>query len=363
MLDNPVLASQLHRVLVTKLRHHGDVLLTAPVLSAVRHAAPHSEIDALVYADTAPMLAGHPAIAQLHTIDRNWKRQGMRAQAAGEWSLLGDLRARRYDLIIHLTTHPRGAWLSRLLKPRWSVAPQRSGKFWAGSFSHQVPVSPAKRHTVEANLDALRRVGLLPDEADKRLVMIPGADAQARIDSLLDAHRIKPGNFIHLHPASRWLFKCLPTGAVATLCGLLAERHWPIVITAAPDPREMAMVAAIADRPEAKPARIIDLSGQLSLKELAALTAQARLFIGVDSAPMHIAAAMGTPTVALFGPSDEHLWGPWQVAHRLVSSARHPCRPCGLDGCGSSKVSECLTTLTVEQVLAACNELLAESSA
>ena len=93
----------------------------------------------------------------------------------------------------------------------------------------------------------------------------------------------------------------------------------------------------------------MNLAGKLSLKELGALTARARLFIGVDSMPMHLAAAMGTPTVALFGPSSENIWGPWNVEQRIVTST-HSCRPCGVDGCGGSKVSECLTLLPVDAV-------------
>ena len=96
----------------------------------------------------------------------------------------------------------------------------------------------------------------------------------------------------------------------------------------------------------------------MSLKELAALTQTAKLFIGVDSAPMHIAAAVGTPTVALFGPSGDKQWGPWGVPFRVVSSQQHPCRPCGIDGCGGGKVSDCLTSLTVDEVLGAAHELL-----
>ena len=94
------------------------------------------------------------------------------------------------------------------------------------------------------------------------------------------------------------------------------------------------------------------------MSELAALTREARLFVGVDSAPMHIAAAVGTPVVALFGPSGEIEWGPWQIPHRVVTSNQHPCRPCGIDGCGGGKVSECLTTLSVEPVHAAVRALL-----
>ena len=104
----------------------------------------------------------------------------------------------------------------------------------------------------------------------------------------------------------------------------------------------------------------MNLAGQLSLKELGALTARARLFIGVDSMPMHLAAAMGTPTLALFGPSSEDQWGPWNVEQRVVTST-HSCRPCGVDGCGGSKLSECLTFLPVDAVHAAARELLAQA--
>src|ERR1700675_1051196 len=116
VLPDPIDAGLVRRALVTKLRHHGDVLLASPVFTVLKRAAPSAEIDALVYAETAAMLAGHPAIAQTHVIDRDWKRQGLIRQARAERALLSALRKRRYDLIVHLTEHPRGAWLSRLLR-------------------------------------------------------------------------------------------------------------------------------------------------------------------------------------------------------------------------------------------------------
>ena len=125
MLADAIPFHQLTRVLVIKLRHHGDVLLTSPVFSALKQAAPACEIDALVYADTAPMLEGHPDIARIHQIDRGWKRLGPLAQLRAEAGLLSALRSRRYDLVVHLTGHPRGAWLARLTGARWAVAPRR----------------------------------------------------------------------------------------------------------------------------------------------------------------------------------------------------------------------------------------------
>jgi heptosyltransferase-3 len=122
---------------------------------------------------------------------------------------------------------------------------------------------------------------------------------------------------------------------------------------------ERAYVADIFERTRSRP---LDLSGALTLKQLAALTVQARLFVGVDSAPMHIAAAMGTPVVALFGPSGDIEWAPWKVPHRIVASDAFACRPCGYDGCGGGKVSECLTSISCAQVLSAIDDLMLADS-
>ena len=350
----------LRRALVIKLRHHGDVLLAAPVISTLKRIAPHCEVDALVYGDTAPMLEGHPALAQLHRIDRNWKRLGLRRQGAAEWRLIRDLRSRHYDLVVHLSVHTRGAWLVRLLRPRRSVAPRFRAGFWARSFTDFYPAqSDPLRHTVETNLDSLRALGIEPDDSDRRVVLVPGARAEVRVGELLASRSLGAGGFIHVHPASRWAFKCWPAERVAALCDALAARGWPLVLTSAPDAGEKALIAAVNRARSGDTAGTLDLAGQLSLKELAALTARARLFVGVDSAPMHIAAAMGTPVVAIFGPSGDREWGPWGAGHRVVASRIHPCRPCGLAGCNDSKVSDCLTTLPVAQVLAACEDVLA----
>ena len=358
----------IRHVLVTKLRHHGDVLLASPVLTALKAAVPHAEIDGLVYADTADMLSGHPDLSQLHVIDRAWKRMGLVGQVGAEWGLLKTLQSRQYDLIVHLTEHPRGAWLSRLLKPAYAVAPrvQGRGRFWKGSFTHFVPsiMGSGRRHVVEQNLDALRRLGIQPGEDQRALSFVPGRDAEAHVAVRLQSLGLEPGKFVHLHPPSRWHFKCWTAEGWAEIIVRIRAAGWPVLMTAAPGEKEGHLIAriqaALAARNEV-PA--MSLAGALSLKELGALTAQARLFAGVDSAPMHIAAAMRTPVVALFGPSGEGHWGPWgtprMAQHQVITrSAEFNCRPCGLDGCGGGKVSECLTHITPDQVWAAIQPLL-----
>ncbi|HUK04982.1 MAG TPA: putative lipopolysaccharide heptosyltransferase III [Burkholderiales bacterium] len=348
--------AEIARSLVVMLRHHGDVLLAAPVAAALKAQAPKAEIDALVYDDTAPMLEGHPALSAVHSVGRRWKEEGALSRLAAEARLLSALRARHYDLLIHLTEQPRGAWLARALGARYRVAPAMPdrGAFWARSFTHLFPRAPnGRRHRVEANLDALRRIGLQPGLEERRLVFVPGAAAEASVAARLAAEGLGARGFVHLHPASRWRFKCWTPERNAELIDRLAGAH-RVVLTAAPDPDERAFVEAILASTKAKP---LNLAGQLSIRELGALTARAKLFVGVDSMPMHLAAAMRTPVVALFGPSGEHEWRPWRVSHRVVTSS-HPCRPCGNDGCGGGKLSECLTMLAVDDVYAAVQDLL-----
>jgi len=350
----------LRRALVIKLRHHGDVLLTSPVFSTLRQLVPGVEVDALVYDDTAEMLSHNPDVARLFTIPRKGRDLSLAAQARQEWRLLAELRGRRYDLLVHLTESWRGAWLVKALRPRIAVAgfsPLRPpSRFWSGSFTHLAPNPPlGGRHTVERHLDALRAIGLQPPAPRQPLRFVPGTEADARIAGLLSEHAVTRDRLIHIHPTSRWMFKAWTNeGYAATIAGLMA-RGYRVVMTAAPADKEMRVAAAI--KAQCSP-ELIDLSGRLSLKELGAVIGAARLSVCVDSVPMHMAAAMGTPVVALFGPSSEHEWGPWQVPHRLIVSG-HSCRPCRLDGCGGGKVSDCLVSLSPADVLAAADSLLA----
>ena len=359
MLKDAIDLAAVRRVLVIKLRHHGDVLLSSPLISVLKTRVPHAEIDALVYHDTREMLSGHPALSQLFTIDRHWKKLGPTGQLAAEWRLLSGLRARKYDLVIHLTEHNRGAWLTRLLKPRWAVAPAGNfGKFFARSFSHRYPVIGAnRRHTVEIHLDALRRLGIYPERSERQLSLTHPDAAAESVRTRLAAKGVH-GAYTVIHPTSRWLFKTWPVAQMAALITQLQAQGETVVLSAAPDKAELAMLGEIQSQ-LATP--VASLAGELSLKELAALIDGARAFIGMDSVPMHIAAAVQTPCVALFGPSGDIEWGPWMVPHRLLSSDM-PCRPCGRDGCGGGKRSECLELITEQRVLAAFNSLMAEVS-
>lgn len=356
--DYPDLAG-VRRVLVIKLRHHGDVLLSTPVISTLARALPDARIDAYLNRETLPMLDGHPDVDRFHLLDRSVRKRGGIAAWREEWRLLRAIRSARYDLVVNLTDGDRGRYAAMASGAAIRVGYARRDRPVRG-YTHLVKRPATPRHVVELNLDALRRIGIVPDPENIGLSLsIPDAAHQA-VRTRLAAAGLVPGRFFLVHPASRWLFKCWPEANVAALVRHIALAGWPVVLTAAPDQREMEMVARIRD--SVAPTSVLDLSGQLTLKELAALIDAAACLFTVDSVPLHIASALQRPVVALYGPSSEVEWGPWRNPAARVVTDDASCRPCGLDGCGGSKVSDCLTHIPVDRVLAAMAPLLAASS-
>lgn len=340
------------KVLVVKLRHHGDVLLTSPVFSNLQKRLPKASIDAFIYHDTLPMLDGHPAIASFILYDRAWKKLPFLSKWAKEWSILQKIRKSGYDLVINLTEGDRGALAAMVSGAFIRVGFDPEGKgFWGKDkvYTHIVKSCKTPRHTVERQLDALRRIGIFPAPQERDLFLHIAEEEHST------AYVSFP--YIVVHPVSRWRFKCWPIAQVAQLIENLHAKGQRVVITASSDPNEMVMVGDIVAKIPDIP--VVNLAGKLSLKELSALIAKAAGLITVDSVPLHIASAVKTPVVALFGPTSEKNWGPWMHPKARVVAQNFSCRPCFQDGCGGSKMSDCLHTLPAERVLEAVEDLFA----
>ena len=341
------------RVLVVKLRHHGDVLLTSPVFRVLRRALPEARIDAYIYREMLPMLEGHPDVAGFQLYDASRKLGSVGPLVAHEMDLFRRIRSEGYDLVINLTEGDRGALIAWFSGARYRIGwdPEGAGlPLKRKLYTHLVKRCRTPRHMVEQNLDALRRIGIFPAQEERDLLFMVPADAEASARERLRAAGLTPGAYILIHPTSRWLFKSWPAARVAELIRSLDARGWPVVLSSGPDERETAMVDDIVKRTSG--ARVINLAGRLTLKELGAVIAASRCLVCMDSVPMHIASALTHPVVALFGPSSERAWGPWRNPRGRVVALDYSCRPCGLDGCGGSKVSDCLHSIPVETVLA-----------
>lgn len=350
--------SGIQRVLICKLRYHGDVLLSLPVVEYLKRHYPGLSIDMLVYRETAPLLVDHPAIAQVHSIDRNWKKLRWWQQCRHEAQLLGQLRRRRYDLFIHLTEDWRGVILQQCLRIPTAVTgdyPRRQGsRWWRRNFTHRYPVVSSQRHMVDRQADALRALGCKVTAAELRLHFYPQAAAVSVVEQRLKQASLNAQPYVQLHPGSRFFHKVWPAQKVAELCDRLALAGWPVILTGAPDARELAYTKSVLAAAKHPP---VNWVGELSLPELAELTRRAHTFVGVDSAPAHLAAAVDTPAVVLFGPTSSAVWRPWNNTVQIVTAGMH-CQPCSQKGCQNSGVSECLTTLSVDRVWQALQPLL-----
>lgn len=355
--------SALKRILIIKMRHHGDVLLTSPLFTNLQKTLPTAQIDAFIYKDTLPMLQGHPGISEYLLYDREWKKLNFFQKIAREMQLLKKIRSKGYDLVINLTEGDRGIIAAKASKApiRVGFEPKRSPFFdKRKALTHIVKTCPHPRHMVERQIDVLRRIGIFPEPEDRDLYLHIPEEARNSVSALLVQEEIRPGNYILIHPVSRWKFKCLSTKQIAGLIATLHERGMRIVLSAGPDADEVAMVeeilALLPDVP------VLNCAGKLTLKELSALIAMSRALICVDSVPLHIASATKTPVVAMFGPTSDQNWGPWMHPRAKVVSRAFPCRPCYQDGCGGSKKSDCLLQIPQNAILAALDEVLAERS-
>jgi heptosyltransferase-3 len=132
-----------------------------------------------------------------------------------------------------------------------------------------------------------------------------------------------------------------------------------VILTAGQDPQEIAMVQEILSL--APQVRAFNWAGKLTLKELSALISLSRALLCVDSVPLHIASATKTPVVALFGPTSELNWGPWMHPKARVVTNNFSCRPCFQDGCGGSKMSDCLFSIPPKKILAALEEVFVQN--
>ncbi|MBV8046668.1 MAG: putative lipopolysaccharide heptosyltransferase III [Paludibacterium sp.] len=348
------------RILLIKLRHHGDVLLTTPVISTLKHHYPDAEVDVLVYQETAPMLSRHPDVSQLHCLERG--RRGWR-KLAHLVGLYRRLAARRYDWVIDLSDQWNGALLTRLLKPREAVGldyPKRRNKYWRRCFTRLAPMAERNTlHTVEQNLVALEILGVQPTDDSRRCTMAYSQEDREQVRSQLASLGVH-GAYIVAHPPARWFFKCWEDERFAAVIQSLADDGWPVIVTGGASDQEMTLVGNVMSHVQSP--RVHSLAGQLSLNTLAALIDGARLFIGVDSVPMHMAAALQTDCIALFGPSKLNEWSPWMARSIVLHAADYAPLP-DPDTVDTSTDERYLSAIPVDDVLSAAQRLLRPSDA
>lgn len=359
-MRNKLVLPQRPTILIVTLRRLGDVLLTTPLARSLRRAFPAARIDMLVFAGTEGILKGNPDIDGVATIP---PRAGLRAALAAMRRL-----GRRYDLAVTTQTGDRPTLLAVLAARRriGFLPASGEGRWWKRHALHHGITAEAKNHRV---VELLRLTSCLGIEPHGEVVAAGGG-----APSLL----IPPRRYAVVHANPMFRYRRWTPQAWRALALALAARGMTIVATGSADPDERAYLDSLwgnADTP------IERLDGQLDWPQLVELLSGAALYVGTDTSVTHLAAAAGCPTVALFGPTDPRLWGPWpagglrdmwDAAGRIqrrgnVWLVQHalPCTPCQREGCERRLDSHaaCLDDLSAAQVLVAVDQALAGPAA
>ncbi len=322
--------------LVIQTAWAGDVVLTTPLLHAL---IPHGPVDVLVTPTGASLLENHPGIRRVHAWDKTRDRR-----PAALARLARHLRSVNYDRAILPHRSLRSALVARL-----AGIPERigfGGRLPALLYSHRVRW-PAELHETERLLSLARDQGTSATPT----VTLPLTTAErdgAR--AWLAARGIAPP-FVALAPGAAWATKQWPRFG-----DLAAGLAGPVVVIGSAAERDLA--GGIAAR---GPGRVHSAAGETSLRQALGLIAEAAVLVTNDSAPMHLAAATGTPVVALFGPTSPELgFGPRGPRDRVLGVADLGCRPCSPHGPRRCPLGHhrCLRTLPVDEVLQAVNAVL-----
>jgi heptosyltransferase-3 len=344
------------RILVVALRRLGDVLLTTPLIRSLKAAYPAAVIEALVFAGTEGVLSGNPDLAGVIAVPE-------RPTAGQSLALLRRLW-RRYDLALSTQTGDRPTFTA-FCAGRRSIGPIAAGG--AASFVKRLALSQSlvTNKSIHRVIDVVKLA---------ELVGVP-----ARVEVVYPRGQVRSGllptpPYAVIHATPKFTYKRWTDQGWRSTAAALRTRGLIVVATGAQADR--AYLDTLWAGTE-----VGRLDGRLTWPEISALVGGARVYIGPDTANTHLAAATGTPTVALYGPTDPRVWGPWPrdgldrpwetagtVQRRrnvwLVQNPL-PCLPCQQEGCERrlDSHSQCLDELTATQVIAAVEQALADPQA
>ncbi len=349
-------------ILVIVTRRIGDVLLTTPLIRSLKQVWPSARVDALVFRGTEGVLAGNPDIGNVITVPA---RQSLREA----WAQMAPLR-RQYDLALSTSPSDRPtlyAWLTG--RRRLGVMTVGAKHAWKRALMDAtVPFENRDVHTVVQNLWLADALGL------PRCFEMPltwSSEEESALQAVFSERGTTKYAVFHVYP--KFAYKMWAAEQWSLLADALHQRGLRIVLSGSGDPQEVDYVGQLAEAMSPAP---LNLAGKLDFRQLALLISQAELYVGPDTVTTHLAAALGTPTVALFGPSNPVKWGPWPrgctaekspwsmrgtqiVGNVALVQGFGACVPCLEEGCArlESSNSVCLQMLTAETVMRSIEDL------
>jgi len=342
-------------ILIIKLSAIGDVIHTLPALDALYHRFPESNITWVVEEKASDIIKDNPYLKKVIVSKR--KRWLKNVKKPSLWyptlkeiiNFIRELRSQEYDVVVDFQGLLKSAVLVFFSRGKRRIGYSKTREMSSLFLNERIPPYPLARHAVERNIDL---VGYLGAKLDK--VTFPifiGEDDKKKVELLFSAHKFdKSRPLIAINSQATWETKRWVPLKMAKLSDRLIEIYdAQIIFTGGEDDySSIENILSLIHH------TAINASGKTSLKELAYLLSLSNLLITTDSGPMHIASAMGTPTVALFGPTAPWKTGPY-CNNAIIIRNQLPCSPCFKRRCDSSA---CMEEISVEEVLEAVDKQL-----
>lgn len=334
------------RVLLVKLKHIGDALILTPTIVAIRNSYPQAEIWVVVRKGTEGILEGCTAIDRVLAVTPVEAENRSSRRLLRDLRLWREIRRQRFDYAFELTDGDRGRLLAGTSKARHrcvNVSLYPLNFWWSRWFNQRSESKWTEGHRVEKDFQAVH--DFLPLSGD--IPALCFEREKAKEPDLLDG----ADDFVVFHPGTRWLKKRWPREHWIELGRQLLSHTGKIIVSSGPDEEERQLAAELVAAWGQE--RAVSTDGRLSWGQLAACLYRARLFVGVDTAAMHLAAACQCPQVAIFGYSVVSQWRPWKAPAELINLAA---------GHKQSEVSaeEIMRRQTPEIVLAAATRMIRE---
>ena len=344
-------------ILIVKMSAIGDVIHTLPALNAIRQHYPEAHITWLVEEVACDLVAGHEALDRVLVSKRKRWLKDLRGpgcfKAVKEaYNFLKELRDTRYDLILDFQALLKSGLLIALAKGERKIGFDRGLEHMEHSYlflNERIPAVDMEHHALSRGLMLLNALGIPTPEVEYKLPVFD--DDRRKVDDLLRRYGFEnPQRIVAINPVAKWETKLWSNQKFAQLADSLIEEYaCGIVFTGSLNDR-----LAIDNIISKMNSRAANLAGETTLKMLAALYSEADMVISTDTGPMHLAAAVETPVVALFGPTAPWRTGPYGSGHQIVR-AELECAPCFKRQC---ETTDCMHQISVAQVLEAVKEII-----
>jgi predicted lipopolysaccharide heptosyltransferase III len=335
-------------ILFVRLRSLGDTVLSTPLFAALKAYRSDLRLSVLVERPNHEVLLRNSDLESLFVLPPNVGGGGARFREQAK------IRAQRFECCVNLHGGTTAAWFTRFSAARYRVGLTRFRNRLCYNVLVDLPTLPAntKQHTVEYQMSWLRALGL-PTEEIPSLRIFHDPDLEPKVRDTLQQNELQPGApYVVIQPTSRFFTKeWTATGFAAVADYIESRLGFRVVLAGAPGERRK--LEDVAVNCSSQPV-ILETT---SISELICVLRHARLFVGNDSGPTHIAAALGIPVVVLFGSSDSRVWYPWKATHEIVQNS-FDCNPCPGYRCAVYGEPRCILSISVDQVTHAIERVL-----